>query len=86
MNEQIEDSLVENYEHLIPTLELPDPDDRHVLATAIHAEAKVIVTCNLRDFPIDALGQYDIRAISPDAFFVELFADKPAPILKALAE
>ena len=35
MNEHIFDSLVTGYEDLIPSLELPDADDRHVLAAAI---------------------------------------------------
>jgi hypothetical protein len=41
MNEAVEDALVENYQYLIPALDLPDPDDRHVLAAAIvgHADA-----------------------------------------------
>src|SRR3954464_11109127 len=51
MNRHVPDCLVVGYETLIPTLVLPDPDDRHVLAAAIHAQAEVIVTFNLRDFP-----------------------------------
>ncbi len=30
------DALVVGYEHLLPILTLPDQDDRHVLAAAIH--------------------------------------------------
>lgn len=56
MNEAIRDVLVTDYEHLTDQLDLPDADDRHVLAAAIHAEAEVIVTRNLRDFPADCLG------------------------------
>jgi len=59
-------SLVQGYEPLIPTLRLPDPNDRHVLAVAIHAKAKNIVTFNLRHFPKPALQPHEIEAVSPD--------------------
>lgn len=32
-------------------LELPHPDDRHVLTTAIEAKAEYIVTGSIKDFP-----------------------------------
>jgi hypothetical protein len=35
MNKNIRDCLVENYHDIIPTLNLPDENDRHVLAAAI---------------------------------------------------
>ena len=37
MNVAVPDSLVTGYEDLIESLELPDPDDRHVLAVAIRS-------------------------------------------------
>ena len=43
--------LVTGYEGLIENLNLPDPDDRHVLAAAIRCQAGVIVTYNLKDYP-----------------------------------
>lgn len=43
MSDAIRDATVTGYEHLIDQLDLPDPDDRHVLVAAIHAEAQVIV-------------------------------------------
>lgn len=46
---------VTDYQALIPSLSLPDPDDRHVLAAAIAGKAPVIVTWNLKDFPASAL-------------------------------
>ena len=85
MNSQIDESLVEGYEPLIETLSLPDADDRHVLAAAIHASASQIVTWNLADFPASALQPHDIEAISPDRFLVALFADASGPIAGALA-
>ena len=35
MNSHIRDCLVTDFEWLIPSLHLPEPDDRHVLAAAI---------------------------------------------------
>ena len=51
MNQAVEDCLIEDYEPLIDSLELPDLDDRHVLAAAIRGRADLIVTYNLKDFP-----------------------------------
>ncbi|MGA6162807.1 PIN domain-containing protein [Amycolatopsis magusensis] len=45
----VRDCLVTGYEPLIGAVELPDPDDRHVLAAAIKARAEILVTSNLRD-------------------------------------
>jgi predicted nucleic acid-binding protein len=50
MDRAVPDCLVAGYEPLIPSLTLPDPDDRHVLAAAIAARASVIVTFNVTDF------------------------------------
>src|SRR2546430_3319191 len=35
----VRDCLVTGYEPLIPSVSLPDPDDRHVVAAAIRAQA-----------------------------------------------
>lgn len=64
----IRDCLVTGYEPLMAGLELPDPDDRHVLAAAIRARAQVIVTNNLKDFPHEQLAQWDIEPKSADEF------------------
>ncbi|SDM84344.1 PIN domain-containing protein [Allokutzneria albata] len=72
MNKTIPDCLVNGYEPLVGGLDLPDPDDRHVLAAAIKVGAQVIVTDNVRDFPADYLAQWDIEAKTPDDFVLDL--------------
>ena len=56
MDSAVRDCLVMGYAGLIPSLSLPDPDDRHVLAAAIVGRCDVIVTRNLKDFPNAALA------------------------------
>jgi PIN domain len=51
MDRATRDCLLEGYEALIPSLLLPDPNDRHVLAAAITGRCDVIFTANLKDFP-----------------------------------
>jgi hypothetical protein len=68
MNRIVPDCLIENYEALIDGLELPDAEDRHVLAAAITGHVDAIVTFNLKDFPGDVLGRYNIEAQHPDEF------------------
>ena len=55
MDRATRDCLVTGYGALIPAIELPDPDDRHVFAAAIVGRCDVIVTWNLQDFPFKAL-------------------------------
>jgi predicted nucleic acid-binding protein len=72
MNRYVRDCLVIGYEWIIPSLNLPDPGDRHILAAAIKAEASAIVTFNLKDFPPLILDQYEIEAQHPDDFILDL--------------
>lgn len=68
MNKAVLDSLVTDYEDLIPGLKLPDEKDRHVLAAAIKCGASAIVTSNLKDFPVDYLATFGIEPQHPDDF------------------
>lgn len=83
MNVHAGNCLVTDYQSLIPTLSLPDPDDRHVLAAAIHSGADVIVTYNLKDFPPDVLSSHGICAQHPDEFINDLLSVAPDVVCAA---
>ena len=83
MDRAVPDCLVTDYEDLIISLELPDPDDRHVLAAATRCQAGVIVTFNLDDFPGNILNQYGIEAQHPDEFIGHLLDLDPGAVCNA---
>lgn len=85
MTAAVPDCLIDGYADLMDTFELPDPDDRHVLAAAIRAGAETIVTANLSDFPRDVLARYQVEAKHPDDFVVELVDSAPAVVLSVVA-
>ena len=84
MDTRFPHGLVEGHESIIPTLSLPDPNDRHVLAVAIHVKAEYIVTFNLNDFPNSVLKQYGIESILPDEFVLRLIRKSPYAFLRAV--
>ena len=86
MNKHAEDCLVVGFESLIPGLDLPDKNDRHVLAAAIQTGAEVIVTRNLKDFPSEKLVPYGIEAQHPDIFVHHLLDLNPRAVVAAAKE
>ncbi|HET8777239.1 MAG TPA: hypothetical protein VFN76_06225 [Candidatus Limnocylindria bacterium] len=86
MTQAVADCMVSGHEGLIDGLELPDPDDRHVLAAAIRAGAQGVVTFNLRDFPAEVLAAYEVEAIHPDDFVLDLLDLRPAAVATAVQE
>jgi predicted nucleic acid-binding protein len=83
MDAHTHDCIITGYQDLIPSLQLPDPDDRHVLAAAIRGRADVIVTSNLSDFPAAILAAYDIEAQHPDDFLAHLIDLAPQAVCVA---
>ena len=86
MNAHVLDALVTGYEDLIPSLTLPDADDRHVLAAAIRCGADAIITYNLKDFPETTLKGYGIEPQHPDDFIACQLDLAPARVLASLRE
>ena len=73
MSGVVRDALVTGYEKYVALVQLErDRDDRHVVAAAIRAGARQIVTFNLRDFPVESLDAWKIEAVHPDDFLVEM--------------
>lgn len=86
MDAHLPDAFVTGHEALISGLTLPDANDRHVLAAAIHCSASVIVTVNLKDFPARVLDALSIRALHPDAFVCELLQQDAQLVVAAMRE
>ena len=75
------EALGAGYQSLVPALVLPDSDDRHVLALALHHEAEFVVTSNLADFPAPLPA--GVLALSPDDFLSRLTDAQPNRALAA---
>jgi hypothetical protein len=84
MNTATRDSLITDYETLIPSLELPDPNDRHILAAAIVGQCDVIVTQNLKDFPQNVLNSHEIECQHPDDFLLKHLQQLPTRFCNAI--
>lgn len=65
---------------------LPDPDDVHVIQSALAARAKYLLTFNLADFSPAICQGLGIQVIHPDSFLMQLFDEYPEAIIQALLQ
>lgn len=72
--------------HIESRLVLPDPDDVHVLAVAIAAQADCIVTLNASDFPRGTLAEEGMDRRDPDGFLWELWSHHPEAVGSVLTQ
>lgn len=77
MDSALPTAAIRGYERHIPRVTLPDPDDRHVVAAGIAANASHVLTWNLRHFPANELKKFGLRRMTPDAFLSGLFDKIP---------
>lgn len=61
-----------------------DTGDRHVLAAAIHGQADLIVTFNLRHFPAEALNMWSMTASHPSDYLIALYSLDPGLVVSRL--
>lgn len=74
MRENFESAWIQTeYEPFIDAIDLPDPDDRHVVAAAIVSAAQYIVTDNIRHFPAETLTRFGLEAGTADKFLAGTF-------------
>jgi hypothetical protein len=83
MNTTFPDALVPEWEPLVEAIQLPDPNDRHVVAAALAGRAEVIVTDNLADFPPASLPAPLTRQ-SLDDFLIDALGLYPGQVMSAL--
>lgn len=77
------EAWVEGFEDLIPKMS-NHPKDRHVLAAAVRADAKIIVTYNAKDFPPASLAPHGIATLGPSAFLKSIYQEAPAAVIETL--
>jgi predicted nucleic acid-binding protein len=79
------DAWVEGYSPLVAAL-TNDPKDRHVLAAAVKSGAEVVVTFNLKHFPAAVLDDWNVEALHPDDFLIDLYYLNPKLVVHTLHE
>lgn len=72
MTVAIPDALVSGYDRFIEQVDLPDRNDRHVVAGAVAAKVDLILTFNERDFPTARLAPFHLKAAHPDTFLLSV--------------
>ena len=85
MNDALPHAMVAGYQGHIQAVTLPDLDDRHVVAAGIAGGASVVLTWNLRDFPVRELKKHGLRRKTPEALLVDLYDKVPDLTLASLA-
>lgn len=68
MNAQFPYAMADGWEEIADEVELPDPNDAHVIAAARAGSATGILTFNIRDFPLRALTPLGLSRQHPDEF------------------
>ncbi len=86
MTSAFEDALVTGWEPACAGLDLPDDNDRHVLAAAIVGGAQSLVTFNLKDFPSSSLASTAVEVVHPDEFLLDQLDLYPASAVQVLRE
>jgi hypothetical protein len=77
------EAIIRGWEPLVAGM-TNDPKDRHVLAAACKVRASIIVTFNLRDFPLASLEPLEIAAVRPQDYLLTLWEMHPTVVAAKL--
>lgn len=83
MSEQFADAEITGYDAIVGALDLPDVDDRHVLAAAIVGRCHGVITANLKHFPPDKVAPFKMEIVHPDDFIVNIIDLHPSRAVAA---
>ncbi|GAA1365203.1 hypothetical protein JOD53_001781 [Brevibacterium luteolum] len=86
MDYAFKDALVEGWEPIERAVELPDPDDRHVVAAALRGRADAIITENTKDFPERVLEPLGLEATRLDDFLLDQLDLSPGAICRVVKD
>ena len=80
------DALVHDYEAFKPEADiLPDGGDAHVIAAACRCRASVLVTENIKHFPVSVMSPMGIESKTSDDFIADTIDLDPLLAVRALA-
>ena len=79
MRHAFPDALTTGWDHLLPTITIPDPDDTHVVAAALTAGAQLIVTNDRRGFTTGLPP--GLTTQHPDDFLLDALDLAPTTVL-----
>lgn len=83
MRKYFPDAMVGGYEDLIEGMTC-DAKDRHILAAAVRANAEVLVTFNVKDFPPPSVAPFEIEVVTPDDFLLDQLDLSPGLTISTL--
>ncbi|MEV1109619.1 PIN domain-containing protein [Micromonospora sp. NPDC049751] len=84
IRQHFDDAEVGGWEGLEGTYGLPDPDDEHLVAAAVVANAGAVITLNVRDLPPGKLPR-GLQVLSPKEFAANTVSLDPVRACAAVA-
>jgi hypothetical protein len=85
MEQALPAAMVAGYENHVSAIDLPDPNDRHVVAAGIAAAASIILTWNVRHFPAKELKKFGLRRETPNTLLCAIYDEVPDLMIGSLA-